>query len=140
MMPLLNTVVVVIEHPNNPDNIITLPKSKQSKLRILAFIKQIGKDKFDDSVEAPYAKGFWINDVSKQDWEYLRHKNYVWVLGAPIKYGTDVHKWYDGWLKYHDKIADRLLDKLELDKKKYEIVGYHKCSFEPTPTLHQIKK
>jgi hypothetical protein len=73
-MPLLNTVI--IEHPDDPNNIIKLPKQR----RLLVYVERIGFEKFDDSPDAPLGKVFCVQDISKEDFEFFKYKGYTWML------------------------------------------------------------
>jgi hypothetical protein len=74
-MPPLNTVF--IQHPDDPNNIIKLPKQKR---RLLVYVARIGSDRFDDSPDAPLGKVFCVEDVNKEDYEFFKYKGYAWFL------------------------------------------------------------
>ena len=140
MPPLLNTVI--IDHPDNPQNVITLPKQRQPKRRLLVYVERIGFEKFDDSSDAPFARIFPVEDVPSEDWYFLRDKGYTWVLetGPELALPIDINHWINEWFAHRKEITNRLLQRLGLDPEKYRVSGYEKDSFEPIPTLHEIKR
>ena len=68
MNPLSN---IVIQHPNNPSNVITLPKQERPK-RLLVFVGRRGEERFSDEPDAPMGKGFWVEGFSRVHWDFIR--------------------------------------------------------------------
>lgn len=138
MRPL--STVTIIEHRNDPRNVIKLPKKERSK-RLLVFVGRKGYDTFSDESGSPMGKGFWIEGFSKLQWDYLMtHGGANWILDNGHKYNkVDLHKWLEGWYDHIAKIKLFMLQQLNLDPNKYHIMSWSTEAFKPIPTLHEIK-
>lgn len=130
---------VLIEHPNNPNNVITLPKQKKPK-RLLVFVGRKEYDTFDDEPGSPMGKGFFVEKFSRVHWDFLRTQKVEWFLNNAHKYkDIDAHKWLEGHYAYTQRIHNFMLEQLNLDPNKYHIMSWSTEAFKPIPTLHEIQ-
>jgi hypothetical protein len=130
--------ITIIDHPNDPNNINTLPKKERPK-ELWVFVGRIGYEKFSDEPDAPMGKGFLVKGFSRVHWDWLRTQKVEWFLQNSDKYELDAHAWLEGEYEYCEKIRKFMLQQLNLDSNKYYVMTWITDAFKPMPKLQEIK-